>query len=96
MFILNFAFNVNKSYGVNNDLNVLYITNFCVESSLIANHFNQTPFNINSKFDRNKIDRCLDFKKKSFTKFKRDYISDLQNNRPNFEIINDKLSKIRI
>ena len=62
--------------------------------SSIANHFNQTPFNINSKFDRNKIDRCLDFKKKSFTKFKRDYISNLQNDRPNFEIINDKISEI--
>lgn len=62
--------------------------------SLIAKHFNQTPFNINSKFDRNKIDRCLDFKKKSFTKFKRDYISNLQNDRPNFEIINDKISEI--
>ena len=67
-----------------------------ISISSIANHFNQTPFNINSKFDRNRFNRYLDFKKKSFTKFKKDYISDLQNDRPNFEIINDKISKIQI
>ncbi len=60
----------------------------------IANHFNKIPININNNLDKIEIKKYLNFNSKNFNNFKSDYISNLQYDRPNHEIINEKISSL--
>ena len=60
----------------------------------IANHFNKIPININNNLDKIEIKKYLNFNSKTLKNFKSDYISNLQYDRPNHEIINEKISSL--